>query len=260
VPTDLSPDIQMTGTHSLLGSPRYMAPEQMRSTRKVDHRADLWSLGVVMHEALTGEPPFVGETLPEVCAAIAADDPVRVRQLRRDVPIELQDVILRCLAKDPDKRYATVSDLARDLAPFLPGDGAAIARRVTRIVRGGGSSTPPPRLSIPASSTPTLRRDTASRTTGGLGAGEGATARTSLSPMPIEVGHAKRDFRGWAVLLVGVGVALPAFFVGAMVSTPSGAPEARTTPSPTAEPRATTAGGAPPSGSPLPPDAGARRP
>jgi serine/threonine-protein kinase len=137
-------DVSVTATRAMLGSPRYMSPEQMRSTRRVDHRADIWSLGVVMHEMLTGDPPFVGETLPEVCAAIAADDPVRVRQLRRDVPIELQDVILRCLAKDPAQRYANVAELAKELSPFASVDAQATARRVERIIARAGTSVRPP--------------------------------------------------------------------------------------------------------------------
>ncbi len=131
-----APALNVTRTRAFMGSPRYMAPEQMRSMKRVDHRVDIWSLGVVLHESLTGQPPFVGETLPEVCAAIAADDPVRVRQLRRDVPIELQDVILRCLAKDPEQRYADVAKLAHDLAPFASPDAAVTAQRIGRIIKG----------------------------------------------------------------------------------------------------------------------------
>jgi serine/threonine-protein kinase len=212
-----TPELQMTRTSALMGSPRYMAPEQMRSMRRVDHRVDIWSLGVVLHESLTGQPPFVGETLPEVCAAIAADDPVRVRQLRRDVPIELQDIILRCLAKDPEKRYADVARLAQDLAPFASPDASVTARRISRIVKGP-SVRPPPAPYEPLASTrpPSMALDDLP---------PARLAPLSVPP-PRRRDGGKRLLPGWALLIVAV-VAVPAFVVGALVSSPPLAPEAK---------------------------------
>jgi serine/threonine-protein kinase len=217
-----TPELKMTRTSALMGSPRYMAPEQMRSMRRVDHRVDIWSLGVVLHESLTGEPPFVGETLPEVCAAIAADDPVRVRQLRRDVPIELQDIILRCLAKDPEQRYPDVARLAHDLAPFASPDAAVTARRISRIIAGPSVRPPPASLAPPA------------RTTVAEDILPLRPAVFSVAP-PRRVEGSKRVLPGWALLIVAV-VAVPAFVVGTLVSSPPLAPEAKPAPSGNAAP------------------------
>jgi serine/threonine-protein kinase len=243
-------EVGMTATRALMGSPRYMAPEQMRSMRRVDHRADIWSLGVVMHEALTGQPPFVGETLPEVCAAIAADDPVRVRQLRRDVPIELQDIILRCLAKEPDQRYKDVGELASELAPFASEDAAPLARRVRRIVHGASQSIAPPRplISVPVGPLPQLP--------GLLDAGSipppSERLGASVPPAPVEDTTARRQLRRWALAIVAA-VALPAFIVGALQPSPPLGPAAATAPSAPGRERRPHAPPIAPPGRPAPP-------
>ena len=204
------------GGGGFMGSPRYMAPEQMRSARRVDHRADIWSLGVVLHEALAGSTPFVGDTLPEVCAAIAADDAVRVRQLRRHVPIELQDVILRCLEKNPEDRYADVGQLAAALASFTafaPADASIAASRVARIVLGGTGTLPPP---------PPVLRDPGAlplEAPGPLEARQEAprASQRPVASMPIPGPGATdgTDLRLWVVVVAVV--AIPAFIVGALV-------------------------------------------
>jgi serine/threonine protein kinase len=144
VPKGADAELSMTKTRALMGSPLYMAPEQMRSTRRVDHRADLWSLGVLMHEILTGETPFLGETLPEVCASIAADEPIPLTAKRPDAPAELEEVILRCLEKDPENRFPDVADLALALAPIAPAEAERSISRIVRILRGAGTPSTPP--------------------------------------------------------------------------------------------------------------------
>jgi serine/threonine-protein kinase len=139
-PKGAEAELNMTKTRALMGSPLYMAPEQMRSTRRVDHRADIWSVGIVLHEILTGQMPFVGATLPEVCAAIAADDPIPVRKQRPDLPSGLEAVILRCLQKKADQRYADVGELANALLPFGPPEATLSVKRITRIIQGLGTS------------------------------------------------------------------------------------------------------------------------
>jgi tRNA A-37 threonylcarbamoyl transferase component Bud32 len=220
--TTETPELSMTRTSALMGSPRYMAPEQMRAMKRVDHRADIWSLGVVLHESLTGHPPFVGETLPEVCAAIAADDPVRVRQLRRDVPIELQDVILRCLAKDPAQRYKDVSELANELAPFASPDAAVTARRISRIIVGPSMVPPPMMYASPVPAAPP--------STEGL---DYVVPHETFAAAPLAArphpDAGRRRFRRWALISVAV-MAVPAFILAVLVfSSPSG-PEVRTAP------------------------------
>jgi eukaryotic-like serine/threonine-protein kinase len=108
----------LTAARSVLGTPFYMSPEQIRDAKQVDFRTDIWSLGLILHELLTGAPAFEGTTLPGVCAAIAADPPAALRLKRPEVPIALEAIVLRCLEKDPEKRFQDVRDLAAKLAPF----------------------------------------------------------------------------------------------------------------------------------------------
>jgi serine/threonine protein kinase len=129
----------LTDTRTVLGSPFYMSPEQVRGAKHVDHRTDIWSLGAILHEALSGHPPFEADTLPAACAAIVADAPRSLRPGRADVPAELEAIVLRCLQKDPFARYACVDDLLRAIRPFS-------AR---------GSGQPAPRFDGP----PSLLRD-----------------------------------------------------------------------------------------------------
>ena len=106
----------LTNPSASLGSPYYMAPEQMRSPRDTDSRADIWALGAILFELLTGHQAFEGETLPEVCAAVMNSELPRVSEIVPDVPDALADLIDRCLRKDPAQRFSTVAELATLLA------------------------------------------------------------------------------------------------------------------------------------------------
>jgi serine/threonine-protein kinase len=109
-----------TATSVVMGSPLYMSPEQLRSSKNVDPRSDVWSLGVLLHELLAGEPPFSADTLPGLLAKIIADPPTPLRSARSDTPPALEAAVQRCLEKDPEDRYQTVSDFAKALEPFAP--------------------------------------------------------------------------------------------------------------------------------------------
>jgi serine/threonine-protein kinase len=102
----------------MLGSPLYMAPEQMRSAKDVDARADVWALGVVLFELLTRRWPFEAENLPELCLKVVTEPPQSLVRLRPDAPPGLAAVIERCLQKDPAVRYANAAELAAALEPF----------------------------------------------------------------------------------------------------------------------------------------------
>jgi len=125
--------MQLTQTQSLLGTPAYMSPEQMRSARMVDSRTDIWSLGTVLYEMLEGRRPFEAESFSEMCVKVAVDPPGEMK----NTPPELQQVVLRCLEKAPEQRYASMADLARDLVPFSHDSHQAqvLVERMSRMLR-----------------------------------------------------------------------------------------------------------------------------
>jgi serine/threonine protein kinase/tetratricopeptide (TPR) repeat protein len=119
------PTEALTQEGLVLGTIPYMAPEQLEG-RPVDHRADVFSVGIVLHEMLTGERPFKGKSSASLITAILRDRPGPVSKLRSDVPPALERVILRCLQKDPDRRFQTTKDLRNELEemPTAPEEDA----------------------------------------------------------------------------------------------------------------------------------------
>jgi serine/threonine-protein kinase len=109
---------KVTTANSVLGSPAYMAPEQLRGNAAIDGRTDIWSAGVILYELLTGELPFSGPNAGAVFAAILENDPTPPAMLRPDLPVGIDEVVLKCLARKPADRYTTVAELAEALAPF----------------------------------------------------------------------------------------------------------------------------------------------
>ncbi len=129
----------LTSTKSMLGSPGYMSPEQVRSTKSVDARTDVWALGVILYELLTGVPAFLGETLGDIFAKIREEDLPPIRALRPDVPAELEQVLIRCLRRDRAQRIPDARSLAAALEPFA---SRGSARSGLTVSQGGSVRSP----------------------------------------------------------------------------------------------------------------------
>lgn len=132
-------DAGMTQTSTMMGSPYYMSPEQMMSSKDVDARTDVWALGVILHQLLIGEVPFGGDSIGEVCAKIITTEAPPLSDFREDIPPGLQTVLNRTLVKDRNMRLSNVAEFAQALAPFGQEGDVTSADRVSRVL---GFATP----------------------------------------------------------------------------------------------------------------------
>jgi eukaryotic-like serine/threonine-protein kinase len=125
---------QMTASAAIMGSPQYMSPEQIRSSKNVDARADVWALGTILHELVAGTPAYVADTVPGLLAMIVADAPPPLTSVRPDAPTDLEVTILRCLQKDRERRFANVAELAHALERFASPEVRPLVRRISRVL------------------------------------------------------------------------------------------------------------------------------
>jgi hypothetical protein len=144
----------LTQTTSMFGSPPYMSPEQVTSTRSADARSDIWSLGAVLYELLTFHRPFNGESVPALFVAILHRDPEPPRVHRAEIPPALDVAVMRCLQKDPRSRFPEVAALAAALAPFGPPGSDQSVERIAHMLGLGRRGEPP--IALAASGLPTL--------------------------------------------------------------------------------------------------------
>ena len=229
-------NFSLTQTSAVLGSPGYMSPEQLRSTRDVDVRSDVWSIGVVLYELVAGRPPFVGETITELALRIAMDAPP---PLVGRMPHGFDLVVNRCLSKDPAQRYPDLANLAHALAAYAGPGGWDLANAVSRLLRAVPGSGP----SAAASGPVTQRLE------------EAATSVDRHPAAPTTIGGAASSMitvpsrrRRWA-LIAGVAVAAVAGAVVTAVALRGGRPAG----APAERPEAAASASAPAAVAPQPP-------
>jgi eukaryotic-like serine/threonine-protein kinase len=116
-----------------LGSPSYMSPEQMKTPHDVDARSDIWSIGIVLYELLTGTAPFEAQTVAQTCARVLTMPMPSLRQVRPDVPPQLEAIVSRCLEKERTLRFASIQELVLALQPFSSTAADAPTLRVTPV-------------------------------------------------------------------------------------------------------------------------------
>jgi hypothetical protein len=152
-------EAQLTKTTTVIGSPGYMSPEQLRSARDVDVRSDIWSLGVILYECVAGKLPFASDTLMELAVKIAMDPPT---PLGPEVDPRYAAIVMRCLEKTADRRFANVGDLAGELASLIGPSAAGTRDLVTKLIAA---------------------RSTAQATAAAIPSGLAAAAATNLAPV-----------------------------------------------------------------------------
>jgi serine/threonine-protein kinase len=150
---------ELTKDGMVLGSPKYMAPEQVFGATTIDSRADVWSIGAIFYQMLAGRTPYREPTLARFCQEILSGPPPRLDALV-DVPGPLADLIERCLAQKPADRVPSVAELAGGLVDSMEESGSSIRNRLTAIMTGASAPS-----ALPSSRTLT---STASGITGSV--------------------------------------------------------------------------------------------
>jgi serine/threonine-protein kinase len=247
----------ITTTSGIVGSPLYMSPEQMQSSRTIDGRSDIWALGVVLYELLARKAPFPGKSLPELITAVLHLEHESLRAARPDVSPAFEEVVNRCLAKDPAARFANVGEMAAALAPFGPPRSDVSVERI-RHVLGFARAQPAPKHSLSPFATSVIPADfgvppVANTAPDGPGSGAGTTpvtvgqnealaaSVTTSKRVSTDPGRKPRSNAKWALAAVGSFVVLGVGGVAARkaTSTRETATAASSLPEPTAPPAPT---------------------
>jgi serine/threonine protein kinase len=244
------PSLSVTSSSAMMGSPLYMAPEQVRSAKKVDARADIYSLGVILYQLVTGRVPFPAETLGELFEALFTRATPPPRGHRPEISPELDAVIMRCLAKTPEERFEGAAQLGAALQPLtdprrsltsMPAVEAAPAPLGTPVLPATPNANATP------NATPGLAAPAATQASPGIGLGPTTTSGAVSEARPEIPGVPRRGAR--IVWLAGAFAVVAAGVVGVVVmrgrspeaatsatSAPTGSAPASAAPSPSAAP------------------------
>jgi serine/threonine protein kinase len=204
----------LTQTTTVIGSPLYMAPEQMRSARNADPRSDIWALGIVLYELLTQSLPFEAETITDLAIKIVQDPFPPLESLRPDLPPDLATVVQRCLEKEPASRFADAGELASALEPFASAASRVLAERARKVVSAHSKT-------LGASVGPVLSASAAAaaaRKADASGPVYAISSPTHKSPSAPEAwsdtnGKPAQTPRTWVVALAAAGTALLLAFI-----------------------------------------------
>jgi serine/threonine-protein kinase len=242
-------DLPLVKTVSLMGTPLYMSPEQVRSTESVDVRSDVWSLGMVLYELLTGTTAFSASSITELCAMILEAPPTPLERHRKDLPSGLVDVVSRCLEKDPGRRYQNVAELALALMPFGPKRARINVERAIAVLQGSGmldvhlrllSTVPPPNGEytldsipanprVPSGITPVASAGAPSsaRMLAAEPSGPSLPAQVALpGPYDIDPDAPPPNHKGRTIVILGVLLAAAGIVIAVLATRGSGAPPA----------------------------------
>jgi serine/threonine protein kinase len=134
-------DTGLTASGAIMGTPAYMSPEQARGdTKAAGPPADIWALGAILYECLAGRPPFKGQSAPDTLRLVCETEPESIRRTARSIPKDLETIALKCLEKEPSRRYSSAGAMADDLAHYLAGEpvSARPRGRVASLARWTG--------------------------------------------------------------------------------------------------------------------------
>jgi serine/threonine protein kinase len=193
--------LSLTKSATLIGSPIYMSPEQLESSRDVDARTDIWALGAILYELVSGRVPFEAHSIAQLVSAVLHSEPMSFAQLGVDVPPGLGAVVLHALSKNRSQRYASVAEFSQALAPFAPAQAQVSINRVARVLGPSGRD----RSAVPTTASPVVLMESVAR-----------TPPAGLTPQPVErasTATVNSPSRRWlwalvamAPLIVGLGV------------------------------------------------------
>lgn len=200
---EITEEKALTSANTMLGSPLYMSPEQMKASGDVDARTDIWSLGVILFEMLSGISPFDAATIPMICANVLSMPPPKLEIA--GAPEGLERVLLRCLEKEPSARYRDIAHLVRSLAPFAPEQAKITLDRINKLKGPDG---------LPAASPPSLTPPAAR---------EGAATITSWNTKTPSTGWLAGSRRRWLPLALAGGVCVLILLAVAIQASLSGA-------------------------------------